>query len=66
MNKLCKIQIGFWVIPKITSANLCKPVHDIINYFILICPFESKKMLKWKKNKKEKQEFEYSENEKSF
>ena len=20
----------FWVIPKITSANLCKPIHDII------------------------------------
>ena len=22
---------GFWVIPKITSTNLCKPIHDIIN-----------------------------------
>ena len=21
---------GFWVIPKITSADLCKPIHDII------------------------------------
>ena len=34
---------GFWVIPKITSANLCKPIHDIINYSISICSFESKK-----------------------
>ena len=25
------ISSGFWVIPKITSANLCKPIHDIIN-----------------------------------
>ena len=23
------IKIGFRVIPKITSANLCKPIHDI-------------------------------------
>ena len=21
-----------WVIPKITSANVCKPIHDIINF----------------------------------
>ena len=34
---------GFWVILKITSANLCKPVHDIINYFTFICPFSSGK-----------------------
>ena len=32
----------FLVIPKkVTSANLCKPIHDIINYSIYICPFES-------------------------
>ena len=37
------IKSGFWVIPKITSANLCKPIHDIINYSISICSFESKK-----------------------
>ena len=24
------ISSGFWVIPKITSANLCKPIHDKI------------------------------------
>ena len=31
---------GFWVILKITSANLCKPNYDIINYSTSICPFE--------------------------
>ena len=34
------IQSGFWVILKITSANLCKPIYDIINYSTSICPFE--------------------------
>ena len=54
---------GFWVIPKITSANLCKPIHDIINYSIFICPFESGKCGKeWKKLPK----FEHLENENSF
>ena len=24
------IQSGFWVIPKITFAHLCKPIHNII------------------------------------
>ena len=24
------IQSGFWVIPKIAFANLCKPIHDVI------------------------------------
>ena len=33
----------FWVIPMITSANLCKPIHGIINYSTSICPFESGK-----------------------
>ena len=31
----------FWVILKITSANLCKPNYNIINYSTSICPFES-------------------------
>ena len=31
------------VIPKITSANLCKTIYDIINYSTFICPFESGK-----------------------
>ena len=38
----CNIK-WFWVIPKITSANLCKPIYDIINYSTFICPFESGK-----------------------
>ena len=33
------ISSGFWVIPKIPSADLWKPVQDI-NYSILICLFE--------------------------
>ena len=39
------VQSGFKVIPKITSANLCEPIHDIINYSTYICPFESKSFL---------------------
>ena len=37
------IQSGFWVILKITSANLCKAIYDIINYSTSICCFESEK-----------------------
>ena len=37
------IQSDFSVIPKITSASLSKPIHDIINYSTSICPFESGK-----------------------
>ena len=33
----------FWVLQKVTPANLCKPVHDIINYSTCICSFESGK-----------------------
>ena len=46
-----------------TSANLCKPIHGIINYFTSICPFESGKC---GKEGKKSQKFEYLENEKSF
>ena len=56
------IQSGFCVIPKITSANLCKPIHDI-NYSTSICPFESGKC---GKEGKKLQKLEYLENEKSF
>ena len=57
------IQSSFWVNPNITPANLCKPIHDIINYSTSICPFVSEKCGK----KEEKlQKFEYLENEKSF
>ena len=37
------IESGFWVILKIRSANLCKPIYDIINYSAFICPFVSGK-----------------------
>ena len=52
-----------WVISKITSANLCKPIHDIINYSTSICPFESGKC---GKEGKKLQKFEYLENKSSF
>ena len=54
--------IMMWVIPKITSANLCKPIHDI-NYSTSICPFESEKC---GKEGKKPQKTEYLENGKSF
>ena len=46
-----------------TSANLCKPIHGIINYFTSICPFESRKC---GKEGEKRQKFEYLENDKSF
>ena len=57
------IQRGFWDIPKITSVNLCKPIHDIMNYFTSICPFVSGKC---RKEGKKSQKLEYLENKKSF
>ena len=57
------IQSSFWVIPKIASANLCKPIHDIINYSTSICSFKSRKC---GKEKAKLQKFEYLENKKSF
>ena len=54
---------GFSVILKITSANLCKLIHDIINYSSYICPFESRKCGKMEKKL---QKIEYLENKKSF
>ena len=53
----------WWVIPKITSANSCKSIHDIINYSTSICLFESGKC---GKEGKKLQKFEYLENKKSF
>ena len=58
----CNIK-RFWVIPKITSANICKPIHDITNYCTSLCPFESEK---FGEEGKKSQKFEYLENEKSF
>ena len=54
---------SFGVIPKIRSANLCKPIHDIINYFTSICHFESRKC---GKEGKKLWQFKYLESEKSF
>ena len=54
---------SFWVIAKIESANLCKSIHDIINYFSSICPFESGKC---GKEGQKLQKFEYLEYERSF
>ena len=53
---------SFWVIPKTTSANLCKPIYGI-NYSTSICPFESGKC---EKERKKIQKCEYLEIEKSF
>ena len=49
--------------PKITSANLFKSIHDIINYSTSTCRFESRKC---RKERKKIQKFEYLENEMSF
>ena len=54
---------GFLVIPKIASANICKPIHDVINYPTSICPFECGKC---GQEMKKLQKFEYLENKKSF
>ena len=45
------------------SVNLRKPIHDIINYYTFICPFESEK---FGKEGKKLQDIEYLENKKSF
>ena len=52
-----------WVISKLASANLCKPIHDITNYSTTTCPFLSGKCGQEGKNL---QKFEFLENEKSF
>ena len=57
------IQSSFWVILKLTSANLCKPIHDIIDYSNFICSFESGKC---GKEGKKLQKNQYLKNEQSF
>ena len=57
------IQSSFWVIPNIAPANLCKPIHDIINYSTSIYPFESGKC---GTDEKKLQKFEYLENKMRF
>ena len=54
---------SFSVTPKLTSANLCKSIHGIINYSSSISPFESGKC---GKEGKRLEKFKYLENEKSF
>ena len=51
------------VIIKITNANLCKSIHDIINYFTSTRPFG---FGKYGKEGKKIQKFEYLENKMSF
>ena len=46
-----------------TSANLCKPIYDVINYSTSIYPFESGMC---GKEGKMLQKFEYLENKKRF
>ena len=58
-----KMYTNLQVIPKITPANLCKPIYDIIHYFTSIFPLESGKC---GKEEEQLQKFEYLENEKSF
>ena len=55
------IQSSSWVIPKLKPANLCQPIHDIINYSSSIFSFESGK---FGKEEEKLQKFEYLENEK--
>ena len=57
------IQSSFWVFPKIISANSCKPIHVITNYYTFIHPIQFGKCLK--KGKKVLK-FEYLKNENNF
>ena len=59
----CNIKRFFELFQKITSTNLCKPIHDIINYSTSTCPFESGKC---GKEGKKFWKIVYLENEKSF
>ena len=68
MQKMCTkfddvIWSGFWVTTKFASANLCKPIHDIIIYSTSIYSFVSEKC---GKEGKKLQKSEYLEKEKSF
>ena len=46
-----------------TPANLCRPIHDDINYSTSISSFESEKC---EREEEKLQKLEYLENEKSF
>ena len=60
---MMKYKAVFELLQKLHLKNLCRPIHDIINYSTSICPFESGKC---GKEGKKLQKFEYLENEKSF
>ena len=65
-NKFRKIPllvVEFLSYSKITSANLCRPIHDIIKYSTSIYPFEPEKC--GKKGKK-LQKLEYLKIKNSF
>ena len=57
-----EMESSFWIIARITSANLCKSINDI-NYSTSTCPFGSGTC---EKQGKKFQIYEYLENEKSF
>ena len=56
-------KVVFELFQKITPANLCMPIYDIINYSTYICPFESGNC---GREGKKLQKFEYLKNKKSF
>ena len=62
LTKFDVIQSGFWVIPKITSDYLCKPINNI-NCSAFNCPFGSGKCGQEGRQKLTKQ---YLKNEKSI
>ena len=58
------IQSSFFeLILKLTSANLSKPIYDIMNYSTSICPLESGSVERKQKNYKKN---EYLENKNNF
>ena len=57
------MQSSFWVIQKVTTANLCKSTDSIINHSTSICYFESRNP---GKEGQKLQKFDYLENKKSF
>ena len=61
-HRWCNVKL-FWSYFKFTSGNLCKPVHDIINYSTSSGPFESRKC---GKEGKKLQKNEYLKNKKCF
>ena len=61
-DKVWWCDINWFLIPKITSFDLYKPIHDVMNYSIFVCPFETEKC---GKEGKKLQKFEYPKNKNS-